>query len=815
VDKVKVFASCVSSKGSLIEKVNVAGALELASNDRFDIPQTIIQKVPGKAVAADSYPLVFEFKNKIYRYLKVVCSSQKSAMMVIGEVKVYGKAAAAPVKKVIPPHTYRFEAENINGTYKLKKNGLLGNKGAFITRTHQVSIMLPHKVEKSYVYVRYLDNGAKTVECSLNGKPRELPATGGEWMWKYAGEINDACVALQLRRKGRQNGLVDSIIISASREFDPNKDFSIMDLKAIPELTAELSFARQLLKDFPKISPAEFGRRVVEHHGIKYRKPEKTVDGNNNILLNGKPFFPIGFYHVQPDDKRIAEMPVNTFITTDEINSKWGKPGQTAVISHLASLRAYDELVERLKKSDTSRIAMHYLCDEPDGHIGTTVRDIELLNAVVKAACPNNATFLNFAANSTMHKAFVITDAIGLDHYPIPNGRIADIGYTMDAMRYFSKNRPVVFVPQAFSWGGYGQKNGRYPTPDELTAMTFMGLVHGAKGLLFYEFPAPHMSSKTSMKEINPVLWKRLKKIIGCLNSIQDALLGPWVELPGTVKLADSKRRPEFHVIVDEARKNAYLLAVNPWGNKVTTEFQLVLPDAKLSGYFNCGVTRTGNEYTFIPFGTAIFKLESNSLDKLKKLTSSEIVAGLKPVFVRPAGAADVVLPMNGKIDLLDSWNSLKRPDAASISADAKGLHIEATIRFPVGLKSICRKRDGRVWNDPSLELFFGMPNRPDYMHLMVNTINVQADWRFDATKPVPVDKKVDFEWSSTVDAPGEVASFKIFIPWVTLRKMTGAKPGELMTFNMASSCGLLDWVGLTGSGYHAPVRFGRIRLGK
>jgi hypothetical protein len=299
------------------------------------------------------------------------------------------------------------------------------------------------------------------------------------------------------------------------------------------------------------------------------------------------------------------------------------------------------------------------------------------------------------------------------------------------------------------------------------------------------------------------------------LNSIQDALLGPWVELPGTVKLADSKRRPEFHVIVDEARKNAYLLAVNPWGNKVTTEFQLVLPDAKLSGYFNCGVTRTGNEYTFIPFGTAIFKLESNSLDKLKKLTSSEIVAGLKPVFVRPAGAADVVLPMNGKIDLLDSWNSLKRPDAASISADAKGLHIEATIRFPVGLKSICRKRDGRVWNDPSLELFFGMPNRPDYMHLMVNTINVQADWRFDATKPVPVDKKVDFEWSSTVDAPGEVASFKIFIPWVTLRKMTGAKPGELMTFNMASSCGLLDWVGLTGSGYHAPVRFGRIRLGK
>jgi hypothetical protein len=226
-------------------------------------------------------------------------------------------------------------------------------------------------------------------------------------------------------------------------------------------------------------------------------------------------------------------------------------------------------------------------------------------------------------------------------------------------------------------------------------------------------------------------------------------------------------------------------------------------------------VTLVGNKFAFSPFGAAVFKLESNALDKLKKLTNKEIVASLKPIFVRAAGAADVTLPMNGKVDLRDSWNSLNRPDAASIAADAKGLRIEATIRFPVSAKSVCRKRDGRVWNDPSLELFFGMPNRPNYLHLMVNTINVQADWRFDATKTVSVDKKVDFEWSSSVDAPGEVANFKIFIPWTTLRKMTGAKPGELMTFNMASSCALLDWVGLTGSGYHAPVRFGRIRLGK
>ena len=830
VDSVEVYQGGTRQKGNLIEKIEVSGALQNDGTDCWDTPRVQEQKILAAPAAENAYPLTFRFARK-YRYIRVICSSQASAMMVLSEIRVMGSETSETTlpEKTLPADTFRFEAEAIDSTFKLSKPELLGGSGIFITASHNVDFALPAELQGKtlYSHLRYLDNGNKTVEFSLNGKSIAMPSTGGCWQWRRGPEVPEAgpVVSCLLRKKKSEHGLVDSLILTASADFDPAENDEPMFLKTIPLLKKEELFAWKLLRERPDISPEEFGRRIAEHHGIVYRKPALCVDEYNNPLVNGKPFFQLGFYHVQPDDKRLEEVKVNTFITTSKVNREWGKPEHKAVISHLASLRAYDEVAERLKNYAHDRIAMHYICDEPDGHINITLRDLELLNAVVKAVCPDNATFLNFAANSTMHKAFRITDVIGLDHYPVPAGRIADIAYTMDAMRYFSGNRPVVFVPQAFSWGGYNRADGRFPTPDELCAMTMLGLVHGAKGILFYEFPAPKMSSRTSIKEINPVLWERLCKLIGVIDFIKPELLGPDFALPAKVETPPAERRAEFRVIADPAYRKCRLLAVNPWENPIRCNLNFSggpLRNLNLKPFMAYGASaeQSGkNEesfhFRFEPFGSAVFLLEAEGLSQLKARTSQEVLAELKPIFERNENQADAVLPLNGTpLDLLDSWRSLKRPDSALLRADGKGISIEAVIRFPVGAKSICRERDGRVWNDPALELFLSMPNHPDYVHLMVNTDNIQADWKFDPTQPKPVDKNMNFQWNSKVDYNGEVATFHVFIPWDSMKKMTGAVPGDLITFNMASSTALLDWVGLTGSGFHAPARFGRIRLG-
>ena len=181
-------------------------------------------------------------------------------------------------------------------------------------------------------------------------------------------------------------------------------------------------------------------------------------------------------------------------------------------------------------------------------------------------------------------KVLQITDYVGFDQYPIPNGRVADIGLTTDSMRLYSNNRPVVFIPQAFNWAAYGRKNSRWPTPDEVCAMTFVGLVHNVKGLLFYEFPAPKMNSKTCIQDIKPELWQRLDHLLKVLKRISPALLGAEYQAP--FKQSKQRFRSEFRVIVSSKMDMAYLLAVNPWNidNQVELDFSKgPLSDVKLT----------------------------------------------------------------------------------------------------------------------------------------------------------------------------------------------------------------------------------------
>lgn len=823
LEHLEIWQGGTQQKGNLIEKVTVWGARSLVHADPWDSSRRVEQRELRAPVHQNAYPIRFPM-DASYRYLKIVCSSQISAMMVVSEIKAFGsRDESSLAENPLPDIAFRYELENLPGTFSLSRPGLSGEKGCFITTEHQLKLQLPAEVKLPlYSFLRYLDSGEKTIEWAINDQVMEMPPTENQWRWVAGPVVEQHDLHMVWRRTGKESGLGDSMILCSDPNLFSHQEPALGQLKQIPELTPPLSFAEKLLQEQPEIDASEFGRRVAQHYGYPETTPRKVIDENNNILFQGKPFFQLGFYHVQPDG-RLQDTAVNTYITNQSDGGS-----HALVISHLSALRAFDVVAQRLKTIDHSRIVMHYLVDEPDGHIGITLRDIELLNGLIKAICPGNATFLNFAANSTMHKAFTITDVIGLDHYPIPYGRIADIGYTMDAMRFFSGNRPVVFVPQAFSWEGYGRKDGRWPTPDELSAMTLMGLVHGAKGLLFYEFPAPKMDSKTSIQDINPQLWARLKKLLEVVDQVIPGLLGPELISPWQLTGIKEKQQPEFRLLVNEQRSEAWLLAVNPWDNATGCTLEIneeVLPLLSLQELANHEVSlkRHGNclEWTFSPFATAIFRLESKTLQHLTAISQEQLLTQLGKKFsgqqqqqsATVTIQAGETLDWQAATDLLDSWKSINRPDRVRIAANSQGVHFQSTLRFPVGHRSTFQNRDDEVWRDPGIELFIGVPGQNKYVHLMVNTLNVQADWKFDHSLPKPVDKGVNFNWQSSVDSSGELVAFDVFISWAELQKMLQQSEIRVFAFNLSSTSLLLDWAGLSGSGFHAPASFGVINL--
>ncbi|HPY91000.1 MAG TPA: hypothetical protein PLT23_09750, partial [Lentisphaeria bacterium] len=227
-------------------------------------------------------------------------------------------------------------------------------------------------------------------------------------------------------------------------------------------------------------------------------------------------------------------------------------------------------------------------------------------------------------------------------------------------------------------------------------------------------------------------------------------------------------------------------------------------------------------EWTFSPFATAVYRVESTTLQRLTAISQEKLLAQLGEKFNKQQSQQVATVKLQAgeglnwqkATDLLDSWKSIKRPDKVRIAASSQGIRFQSTLRFPTGHRSVIQNRDGDVWRDPGIELFIGVPGQNKYVHLIVNTSNVQADWKFDHSLPEPLDKNVNFNWQSKVEnSGGELVDFEIFIAWAEMQKMLQQPEIRSFAFNLGSSSLSLDWAGLSGSGFHAPANFGVINL--
>ena len=259
---------------------------------------------------------------------------------------------------------------------------------------------------------------------------------------------------------------------------------------------------------------------------------EACLDRKGRLLIDGKPFFAWGFMGASPDE-RMTKAGFNTIHTyiayyihrdrdmpgwLDKCHSLGLKvvmypyPGEIGLHICRDKKRFKDRTMERI--ADLVRLYKHhpavlgwYLCDEPRGIVHR--KEMERVRDVVAKEDPHHPCVVLDNSGRGVAGLGRAGEILWVDPYPgfakdgPPRMPLATVSIAMDDMIDGTRDllRHYWIAPQAFDWGGWGgekAKTERAPTYDEERAMTYLGIIHGAQGVVYfawkYALKEPHLA---------------------------------------------------------------------------------------------------------------------------------------------------------------------------------------------------------------------------------------------------------------------------------------------------------------------------------
>ena len=227
---------------------------------------------------------------------------------------------------------------------------------------------------------------------------------------------------------------------------------------------------------------------------------QASLDANGTLRLEGKPFFPIGIYHAPPGDyPTLAKMGFNS-VTAWGTTLEGAREGLDAahenglkvVLEMSAFLRGEynpDGLVAMVEElRDHPALLSWYTVDEPAGS-----RQLEwCVDARRKIAKldPHHPVYLVSCNPGEFATYEPATEILAVDPYPIPHASVKMVSSWMRAATgAMPPDKPVWIIPQLQNLAAYRDPTqGRGPTAEEERCMVYLGLIHGAKGVVYYPY---------------------------------------------------------------------------------------------------------------------------------------------------------------------------------------------------------------------------------------------------------------------------------------------------------------------------------------
>ncbi len=329
------------------------------------------------------------------------------------------------------------------------------------------------------------------------------------------------------------------------------------------------------------------------------------IDGHNNTIVDGKPFFPLGWYAGGSEGQaaEVADSPFNCLLDygadhkpkaemlkyLDLLQQKGLKLIYCLNDVYPTATYLADKGWEGLKDNqaiadavvqayrDHPAILAWYLNDElPEA----LVPKLEGYYQRVKELDPNHPCYIVLCNMSELGAFTDTTDVMGVDPYPIPQSPVTRVNDCMEFANAATRGHlPTWLVPQAFAWYQYQPegsnrgrtpteaelKSGRAPTYEEERCMTYLALAHGAKGLIYYCY--------YDLRVLPQYLemWGWMKRIAAEVKALSPVLLSP--EDLGPARFAPNTA--PVHTKLKRANGNLYLIAVNAGREPCQVTFEL------------------------------------------------------------------------------------------------------------------------------------------------------------------------------------------------------------------------------------------------
>ena len=244
-----------------------------------------------------------------------------------------------------------------------------------------------------------------------------------------------------------------------------------------------------------------------ETYFFTHTEPKYRMRDDHVLLENGQPFFPFGFYNVSwtiPAEERLAMVrdvakwgynAVHVGMRSDEYDGD----GYGAFLDACAKLgiRVITEFAESkaesvVRKYRGKAAVMGWNPGDEPAPKGITPQEMFRRYDTFKQIDPDHIAYTVICVPSQYANYAAGTDVLAPDPYPVPRAPV-DVVYRRFKEAKAAANKvdtALWAVGQAFGGQKYDQKGSwpRWPDPREFRGMSYLSLMAGAKGIIYYTY---------------------------------------------------------------------------------------------------------------------------------------------------------------------------------------------------------------------------------------------------------------------------------------------------------------------------------------
>jgi hypothetical protein len=324
------------------------------------------------------------------------------------------------------------------------------------------------------------------------------------------------------------------------------------------------SFSSPVLRE---IAEEEVSVRAV-------RKPREGTADRERLYKA----FPLGVYGADTGEfEDVRKMGFNTVVTgirgksTDELFSALLRNDLNAILVPPDSREALATALEEIRSSDELRdhILGFYIADEPEIR-SLPLKALRKKIERIESHLPGLPSFMAIVRPRYVSAYSDASDIILMDQYPIPAEPLTWLSESIDTARNLAPpDRDIWAVIQAFGGGKWkGSGWGRLPRYREMRVLSYLAVVHGARGLLYYTY--------RSMRD-NEAHRESIRRLIGELKVFGEAFLSDFSTRlryePGDLYRTGFDGAPPVHArIFRTGERQYYLVAVNTINKTVRGE---------------------------------------------------------------------------------------------------------------------------------------------------------------------------------------------------------------------------------------------------